>query len=136
MRIEFPYKEKVSKSAGKISVVVVWLEIKTVRKIYEPFEFLFDTGADFTSLPKFMAVDVGLDLTKCPQELMYTAENKPMTTYHAKIKIRFGEKILDLPCVSTDYDDTPFLLGRVGFIERFDMHLLASERKLVFEEVF
>ena len=50
-------------------------------------------------------------------------------------EILVGGKSLDLPCVFTDYDDTPFLLGKVGFIERFHMHLLASERKLVFEEV-
>lgn len=132
--IEFPYETKQSRHAGLILSPYVELEVRTKEGKFVSHRFIFDTGADFTSLPKYMAEIVGIDLKDCPQEVMYTAENEPMVTFHAKVKVRFRKKVFGILCVFTDRDDTPFLLGRVGFIGRFNMHLLAAEKKLVFEE--
>lgn len=133
--VEFPYETKQSRYAGLILSPYVDLGIRTREGKFVSHRFIFDTGADFTSLPKHMAEVIGLDLRDSPQEVMYTAENEPMTTFHAEVKVRFGERVFVLPCVFTDRDDTPFLLGRVGFIDCFDIHLLGSERKLVFEKI-
>jgi len=65
---------------------------------------------------------------------MYTANNEPMITFQAKVKVRFAGEEFDLPCVFTDRDDTPFLLGRVGFIEKFEMFLSAKYKRLSFEK--
>ena len=77
----------------------------------------------------------GINLEKCPQEIMYTANSESMVTYHAKVIIRFGAETFQLPCIFTDRDDTPFLLGRIGFIDKFDMLLSARERKLIFIKI-
>ena len=76
----------------------------------------------------------GVDLATCPQKVMYTANNEPMITYRGKVKVRFDNWEFELPCVFTDRDDTPFLLGRVGFIEKFEMLLSAKKKKLSFKK--
>ncbi len=132
---EFPYETKHSRYAGLILSPYVELSIETKEGKFVSHRFIFDTGADFTSIPKYIAEITGITLGNCPQEIMYTADNQPMTTYHANIKVRFGNEDFFLPCVFTDRDDTPFLLGRVGFIDCFNMHLLASKKKLTFEKI-
>ena len=134
IRIEFPYLRKVTKRC-EIYTPYVWLEIKTKTGVWRNQKFLFDTGADYTSFPNFVATVVGIDLKNSPQEIMYTANNEPMVTFYSRIPARIAGKEFELPCVFTDKDDTPFLLGRVGFIERFNMTLNAQDGKLVFEEL-
>lgn len=111
----------------------MWLKIKTINGIYRRQKFLFDTGADFTSLPKFLSGVVGVDLTKCRQEIMYTANNESMVTFRGKIIINLNGKDMELPCVFTEKDDTPFLLGRAGIIDNFEIWLSAKKKKIVLE---
>jgi len=132
--IEFPYSSKRTPDFGLILTPYVWLEVKTAKGVYRSQRFLFDTGADFTSFPKSMSRVVGVELSICPQKVMYTANNEPMITFQAKVKVRFAGEEFDLPCVFTDRDDTPFLLGRVGFIEKFEMFLSAKYKRLSFEK--
>lgn len=81
-----------------------------------------------------MAEVVGVDLTKCPEEVMYAVNNQPILTYHANIKARFNKKSFHLPCVFTEQDNTPFLLGRVGFIHHFIITLDPKHQRIVFAE--
>lgn len=134
IKVEFSYLRKVT-TRSEIFTPYIWLEIKTKIGVWRNQKFLFDTGADYTSFPNFVATVLGIDLKSCPQEIMYTANNEPMMTFYSKISVSLSGKMFELPCVFTDKDDTPFLLGRVGFIERFNMTLNAQERKLVFEEL-
>ena len=132
MPIEFPYRVKLSKYHGPVLVIYVWLHIKTKRGIYRAYEFLFDTGADYTTLPKYMTEVIGIDLTECPEEVMYGANNQPMLTYHAITKVRFDKKIFHLPCVFTESDNTPFLLGRIGFFEHYTITLDPKHQRIIF----
>lgn len=132
--MEFPYLTKRGENE-EILGIYLWLKIKTTRGIYRKQRFLFDTGADFTSLPRFSAEVVGIDLSKCKQEIMYTADNEPMVTFRGKIAINFDGKDLELPCVFTDKDDTPFLLGRAGIIENFEILLSAKKKKIILEKI-
>lgn len=134
MPLDFPYKIKPSKIIGSIFTPYVILEVKNKDGVFEWHEVLFDTGADFTSFPKYMAKIVGVNLETCPQDVMYTASNEPMITYHSKVEVRLGREEFRLPCVFTDKDDTPFLLGRVGFIEKYEMLLSARKKRLTFEK--
>lgn len=132
MPTKFPYFIKQIEKGKKTSVIYVWLEIKTKKGIYRFQRFLFDTGADYTSLPKFMSQVVGFNLENAKQEIMYTANNEPMITYRGSVEILFGNKKFKLPVVFTDKDDTPFLLGRKGIIDRFDILLSKNNQQIVF----
>lgn len=135
MPIEFPYKLKHSHYVKQIFSPYVELKVKTKEGKFVSHRFIFDTGADFTSLPKYVAEVTGVELEKSPQEVMYTASNEPMITYHAKLKVCFGEEILDLLCVFTDRDDTPFLLGKIGFIDKYTIILDGRKKKLIFKKI-
>lgn len=135
MLLEFPYKIKPSKIVGPIFTPYVMLEVKNRNGVFEWHEVLFDTGADFTSFPKYMSEIVGINLENCSQDVMYTANNEPMIAYHSKVEVRLGKEEFELSCVFTDKDDTPFLLGRVGFIDKFEMLLSAKKKRLSFEKI-
>lgn len=128
--MEFPYLSKQTE-LGSILIPYCWIEVLTQKGIWRKQKFLFDTGADFTSVPRFMSVVVGQDLKKAKQEIMYTANNEPMVTYLGKMKIKINNTQIDLPCAFTDRDDTPFLLGRTGLIERFEILLSAKKKATI-----
>lgn len=79
--MEFPYLIK-STEVGTLLIPYLWIEIQTsYNDVWRKYKFLFDTGADYTSVPKFMSVVVGQNLKNAKQEIMYTANNEPMVTY-------------------------------------------------------
>lgn len=127
--MEFPYLLKYTEAAS-VWTPYCWIEIRTQMGTYRKHKFLFDTGADFTSVPKFMSTIVGFDLADAQQMIMYTANNEPMVTYRGSLSLRIDAQSLQIPCVFTDRDDTPFLLGRMGFIDRFEMLLSARKKSL------
>ena len=129
--MEFPYLVK-STELGTILTPYCWIEVKIYRKnIWRKHKFLFDTGADFTSVPKFMSEVVGFDIKNAKLEIMYTANNEPMVTFAGKMQIRIDNQELTIPCVFTDRDDTPFLLGRAGLIDNFEMTLSVKRKSLI-----
>lgn len=131
--MEFPYLVKPTELESLLTPYC-WIEVKTQKGVWRKQKFLFDTGADYTSIPKFMSAVIGVDLFKAKQEIMYTANNQPMLTYLSKMRIRLDGRELTIPCVFTDDDDTPFLLGRAGFIDRFEMLLSARQKALMIEK--
>lgn len=131
--MEFPYLVKPTELESLLTPYC-WIEVKTQKDVWRKQKFLFDTGADYTSIPKFMSVVIGVDLFKAKQEIMYTANNQPMLTYLSKMRIRLDGRELTIPCVFTDDDDTPFLLGRAGLIDRFEMLLSARQKALVIKK--
>ena len=85
-----------------------------------------------TERGKKTSVIVGFNLEEAKQEIMYTANNEPMTTYRGSIEIILGNKKFKLPVVFTDKDDTPFLLGRMGIIDKFDILLSKKDQEIIF----
>lgn len=132
--MEFPYLVKHTEAAS-VWTPYCWIEIRTRTGTYRKHKFLFDTGADFTSVPKFMSAIVGIDLADTPETIMYTANNEPMLTYRGSLSLRIDRRPLEIPCVFTDRDDTPFLLGRMGLIDRFEMLLSARKKSLTINHV-
>ncbi len=60
--MEFPYLVKHTDVAS-VWTSYCWIEIQTRRGIYRKYKFLFDTGADITSVPKFMSAIIGINLS-------------------------------------------------------------------------
>ena len=90
------------------------LNIPVLTKFgYQAYRFLLDTGADFTMLPKHMAEDIGVNLHTLPKVNSYGIENKPVKTYISNIIIKLADKNLEIKCLFSENDGTPFLLGRI-----------------------
>lgn len=117
MGIAFPYEEKESNIFPKIkrpvAAVYFWSKL---TKSWLRYKMIVDTGADFTLLPRFCSVDLGINLkTDClvkkttgigGQEIVYFLKEK--------IKIKIGDFSLKIPLGFTNSDSIPPLLGREG----------------------
>lgn len=133
MQLKFPYAVKPS-SFGKIPTIKLLIYVESpTGKI--PFYFLFDTGADLTSLPTSAAEKLGIDLDKCPEEPMSGYEGTTVLAYRTEIKIYFNKKGFLIPCVFHPNESVPILLGRAGILDRFTITLNGKKKEIVFEEL-
>lgn len=55
--------------------------------------------------------------------------------FRSEFMVNFNGQDIKLPCVFTDKDDTPFLLGRAGVIDRFDILLSAKQKKIILKRI-
>lgn len=119
MSIEYPLNKNKT-SLGTIADPTITIEILT-KYGYRFFEFLLDTGADCTMLPKFMAEIIGLDLTTCQRTKSFGIEGKGVLVYIGKIDIKIGQHYLKVKCLFSEDDTTPFILGRLGLFSQFNI---------------
>lgn len=134
MKLSYPYQSKSSPSFGKIPTIKFWLNVESRSKSI-PFLFLFDTGADITSLPASVAKKLGIDLDTCPQETMTGYEGATVIVYKSEITITFNRKSLKIPCVFNPSEEVPILLGRAGILDKFTILLDARNKVIVLEEI-
>src|SRR3990167_11062679 len=134
MKSRSPYESKLSLEFGNISTIKLLLPVESSTGLI-PFTFLFDTGADVSSLPASAASKLGIDLQKCPKIPMSGFEGSTISVYKSKIKIRFNKKSITIPCVFHPNDDIPILLGRAGILDRFTIFLDGKKKEITFEEL-
>lgn len=134
MKLRYPYEIKSSSSFGNLLTIRLWLSVESPSGL-KPFYFLFDTGADVTSLPASAAERLGIDLDTCPKEPMSGYEGSTIFVYKSTITIHFNRRKLTVPCVFNPNEDVPILLGRAGIIDRFTVTLDGRKKEIVFEEI-
>ena len=134
MRLKYPYAVKTSSSFGIIPTIALWLYIYS-PKGYIPLSFLFDTGSDVTSFPVLIAQKVGINLAKCPKEIMTGYEGTKVTVYKSQVKINFGDKNFLVPCVFNPNPNVPTILGRAGILDKFNIFLNGKNKEVTFEEI-
>ena len=61
-------------------------------------------------------------------------EGSTISVYKSKVKIRFNEKSISVPCVFHPDDDVPILLGRAGILDRFNIFMDGKKKEIAFEE--
>lgn len=134
MKLRFPYETSFSLEFGNIPTASFWLNVESgIRSL--PILFLFDTGADVSSLPVSAGLKLGIDLSKCPRIGMSGFEGSTVSVYKSKIKIRFYEKSMSVPCVFHPNDDVPILLGRAGILDRFNIFMDGKKKEIIFEKL-
>jgi predicted aspartyl protease len=117
MKIVFPYEERHSPLFHKIKrpIIEVYFWSKLIND-WLRYKMIADTGADYTVLPKYYAVDLGIDLNKdCVKkktigvggdEIIYFLKNKT--------EIKISDKKIKIPVGFLNSDSIPPLLGREG----------------------
>lgn len=134
MKSKYPYASKSTLSFGIIPTIKILLAVESPRG-HLPFLFLFDTGADVTSLPASAAEKLGIDLDKCPEEPMSGYEGSTILIYRSRINIIFNKKVFKVPCVFNPNEDVPILLGRAGILDKFNIFLDGKKEQILFEEI-
>ncbi len=83
---------------------------------------IVDTGADYTLLPRFYSVDLGIDLNQECVPYSTTGVGGAEEVYiFKKAKVKLGKWQRIIPIGFLDRDDIPPLLGRQGFLETFKL---------------
>lgn len=134
MKLTYPYESKPSESFGTIPTVSFWLDVCSPKGNL-PFLFLFDTGADVTSLPASAGKELGIDIDKCPQVPMGGYEGTTIFVYKSEIKISFNNRLLVVPCVFHPNEEVSILLGRAGILDKFTIVMDGKKKKVSFEEL-
>lgn len=120
---------------GKIFYPGLIVEVQLRGFGYQPFEFILDSGADCTMVPRYMATLLGVQLPSAPDTYITGIARKRMPAYSGNLKMRIRKEEFEVRCLFTESDRTPFLLGRVDFFSIFDVafdgnscHILLTRR--------
>lgn len=130
MSIEFPLIN-INTKFGIIPTPLLDVSVLT-NAGYQLYQFLFDTGADFTMLPRYMAEDTGLNLKTLPQIRSMGIEGKGIIVYVGNIRIKVGTEELTILCLFSEKDTTPFLLGRMDIFLHFSINFDNKHKRVIF----
>ena len=100
--------------------------------IFKPISMIVDTGADYTLLPKFLALNLGISLVKDCKKLQTNGVGGSETVFFCKEKVlvRLGEWERKIPLGFLNNDFIPPLLGRHQFFDTFKV--VFNNRRLTF----
>lgn len=116
---------------GEIFCPEFLVEVLLATGIYQPFSFLLDSGADCTLVPRGMANLVGAQLPSVPNASVAGIYGRAMPAYRGKLKLRIRKEELEVRCLFTESNRTPFLLGRVDFFSFFDIDFISRNCHII-----
>lgn len=119
MSLVYPLND-IQTSLGIISEPIIPVEVLTFEG-YCSFDFLLDTGADCTMLPAHMAEILQIDLKKARKTHSMGIEGEGLSVRMSKINIKIGNTKLQIPCLFSPNETTPFILGRLGIFSHFNI---------------
>lgn len=95
-----------------------------------------DSGADYSILPRYMADKLGISLTKdCTSDMTSGVGGQKKTYFlKEKVKAKLGKISKEVPIAFIDSNEVPPLLGRLGFMELFEI-VFDGNKKVVFKEI-
>ena len=128
MRSNFPLNQKRTQ-LGIISEPVIPIAVLT-KYGYQNFDFLVDTGADCSIMPKSVVKDLGLELNRLPKMRFCGIEGSGITAYIAKITIKITSTPVEIICALSDNEKSPFILGRKDIFSRFNI-LFDNKNKII-----
>lgn len=115
MKIVFPYEEKHSPLFRKIKrpIIEVYFWSKLIND-WLRYKMIADTGADYTVLPRYYCVDLGIDLNKdcLKKQTVGVGGHEIIYFLKEKAKIRISSMQLKIPLGFLNSDNIPPLLGR------------------------
>lgn len=129
---EFPYQEVLFDS--KIVLYpIVKVKLNTVfgKRLYS---FIMDTGADITTVPRYMIEILGIDRKDLTPSTWFGISKQPVQSLIGSIVLELNRFTFSVPCVFTDNNETPVLLGKGGIFDRFNIFFDNDHNKTVFTE--
>ena len=119
MQAKFPLQQKATE-LGLISDPVVPIEVLT-RTGYQKFDFIVDTGADCSIMPKSVAKDLAVDIRKAVKMHFGGIEGRSILTYIVKITVKITKTPIAITCALSSNEQCPFILGRKDVFSRYNI---------------
>lgn len=126
MTIKFDYDEAGSDLFGTIHRPIADVKIQNVEsKSWKPVEMLVDSGADYTLLPYWYTMFLGIDLTQdCRREVTSGVGGEALVfLYDGELNVQLGPWERQVPVGFLDRADIIPILGRHGFLDTFSVIL-------------
>ena len=133
MRFEFPPRE-VQTPFGPLPEPVMEVGVHTGHGIV-PFGFFLDTGADVSMIPQSAASFIGLPCEGASTMDVAGIEGGGFRAALSEITIRLGRMDLTVSCLISPIEDTPYLLGRAGIFDRFNVIFDNAGRRIILESI-
>jgi hypothetical protein len=127
--LSVPMKDVNWQDLGTVFEPLIELPIK-VQSGYERWEFLLDSGAVVSSLPREWAEKMGKDLAFMKRSTFRGFGGKTSFAYQGEMTILLGETEKTIPVVFTEAEGTKSLLGRKGFFEDFSVYFNHKEKQI------
>lgn len=133
MEITFDYEDKGSSRWGRIYRPIAKVIFKNNNQTAS-VAMVVDTGADYTILPKSIALKLGISLINDCEKSVTAGVGGNEFVYFLKNKIEavIGEIKQKVPVAFFNSDSVPPLLGRLGFLELFEINFVKN-KKVVFK---
>ena len=128
---EFPYRYRES-GGKKLSYPEVKVQIQTFLG-RQTYNFIFDSGADITTLPEYMISLVQIPKQDLVKSRSFGISSEPVYSLDAVIPVKIGSLKLDLPVTFVPNKDVPLLLGKEGIFDRFNIILDNDAQKTILQ---
>ena len=134
--ISFPFAYIHIPRIGRFFIPVVQIQLRTVVGLAK-FNFIVDTGADFTTLPLFMAEKLGIDLDKCERSQAEGLGGHVVKTWLTKIELIMSTNSpIKVRASITNENSTPFLLGRIDCLDvLYSWNFNATRKQIEFTKI-
>jgi hypothetical protein len=112
----------------------ILVEVKTLAG-YRTREFLVDTGAELSVVPRRLAQQVGQDWDSLPTLVATGIGPESVPARLGVLPIRLGPVELSVRCLFMDQRVAPFILGCADVLDRFAVTIDAGQGKIIFTEI-
>lgn len=129
--VEFPLSPIKSRE-GIVPEPIIPVSVRTPEG-WKMFDFLVDSGADFSVLPRSFSKEIGVDLSECRVSTTMGVEGSGTKIYHSKIDIRIGAFMKPIHCGFASHDRIPPLLGRLDIFSNFNITFHAERNSILFQ---
>jgi hypothetical protein len=116
------YKPVLWKDFGNVFEPEIKIPVQYPVEGFQDVDFLLDSGAVVSSLPRDEAKKLGLSLAKLPRSTFSGFGGTLSFAYRGKITVLLGTEEFVIPVVFTEAAGTKPLLGRSGFFEQFSVY--------------
>ncbi len=128
--LSIPYEQTLYKHFGNAINPQVKLPVKTITG-YEEYQFLIDSGAVVSAVPKTLAYDLGADLNDLPRITIEGFAGQKTFAYKGEFVIKIGREEVAIPVVFSENSGANNILGRIGFFDEFNIKFDASLQKII-----
>jgi predicted aspartyl protease len=97
-------------------------------EVWERVKMVVDTGADYTLLPRYMALLLGVDLQRAKRITSQGTAGEHEVFFVHGIRGRVGSMQREFPVGFLDSNLVPPLMGRHKFLETFRVELEGTEQ--------
>lgn len=131
MSLVFPFEYAEVESLGKLFYPFVRVSLKTIYN-WQEFDFLVDTGADVTTLPKSILPVIGINSRSLKKQRTQGVGGIWVETFETILPIRIvrDEFLIHASITNTEEKGLPFLLGKKDIFEKRFSLTIDSKNKV------